>query len=85
MNIFFILQEEETEIEVIEYTTTSTSVKKSEVIESKAPIISGEVVEMGSRVKQSEVRHLDLEYHASPAFASASACLPACMKKKSDT
>ena len=73
---FFVFQEEETEIEVIEYTTTSSSVKKSEVIESKAPIISGEVVEMGSRVKQSEVRYLDLEYDASPASAFASTCLP---------
>ena len=42
------------EIEVIEYTTTTSS--KKEVIETKAPIISGKVVEMGSRVKQSEVR-----------------------------
>ena len=46
-------QEEETEIEVIEYTTTTSS--KKEVIESKTPIISGQVVELGSRTKQSEV------------------------------
>ena len=47
------LQEEETEIEIIEYTTTTSS--KKEVIESKTPIISGQVVELGSRTKQSEV------------------------------
>ena len=58
--LIWINQEEECEIEVIEYTTTTTS--KSQVqVESKAPIISGEVIEMGSRVKQSEVRLLDPE------------------------
>ena len=55
MEIFFssLFQEEETEIEIIEYTTTTSS--KKEVIESKTPIISGQVVELGSRTKQSEV------------------------------
>ena len=38
---------------MIEYTTTTSS--KKEVIESKTPIISGQVVELGSRTKQSEV------------------------------
>ena len=61
-------QEEECEIEVIEYTTTTSS--KTEVTggsksSSKAPIISGEVT-TGSRIKQSEVRHLDLESDAYP-------------------
>ena len=51
--IISVFQEEETEIEIIEYTTTTSS--KKEVIESKTPIISGQVVELGSRTKQSEV------------------------------
>ena len=53
MPIISVFQEEETEIEIIEYTTTTSS--KKEVIESKTPIISGQVVELGSRTKQSEV------------------------------
>ena len=61
-------QEEETEIEVIEYTTTTSS--KKEVIESKTPIISGQVVELGSRTKQSEVSLQKKKKKSDSAFLS---------------